>query len=92
MICLTPYAGCVPPIMFRKHGGQLFSRTPYSLFQTDRPSSAKYSILSAEEETLVQLGARLYLMSDDMGDHPLMIALPSGTARTRPKLTSDAYR
>ncbi len=77
--------------MFRKHGGQLFSRTPFSVFHTDRPSSAKYSILSAEEEKLAQLGACLRLMSDDMGDHPLVIALPSGAARTRPKLTSDAY-
>ena len=62
------------------------------MFHTDRPSSAKYNILSAEEEKLAQLGACLCLMSDDMGDHPLMIALPSGAARTRPKLTSDAYR
>ncbi len=79
--------------MFKKHGGQLFSRTPYLVFHTDRPSSAKYNILSAEEEKLAQLGACLHLMSDDMGDdHPLMIALPSGAARTRPKLTSNAYR
>ena len=27
-----------------------------------------------------QLGARLYLVSDDMGDHPVMIALPPGRA------------
>ncbi len=42
----------------------------------DRPSSAEYDILSAEEETPEQLGARLHLMSDDTGDHPVMIALP----------------
>ena len=89
---MTPCAGCVPPIIFRKHGGLLFSRTPYSVFHIDRPSSAKYNILSAEEEKLAQLGACLRLMSDDMGDHPLMIALPSGAARPRPKLTSYAYR
>ncbi len=64
------------------------------MFHTNRLSSAKYNILSAEEEKLAQLelGACLRLMSDDMGDHSLMIALPSGAARTRPKLTSDAYR
>jgi hypothetical protein len=69
--------------MFRKYGGQLFSITPYSVFHTDRPSSAKYNILSAEEEKLAQLGAWLRLMSDDMGNHLLMIVLPSGAARTR---------
>jgi hypothetical protein len=74
--------------MFRKHGGQLFSRTPYSVFHTDRPSNAKHSILSAEEEELAQLRALLCLISGDMGDHPLMTALPSGAARTRPKLTA----
>ena len=78
--------------MLRKHGGQLFSRTPYAVFHTDRPSSAKYNILSAEKEKFAQLGMSLRLMSEDMGDHPLMIALHSETARTRPKLTSDAYR
>ena len=59
---------------------------------TDRPSSTKYNTLSAEEVKLAQLGACLRLMSDDRGDHLPMIALPSGAARTRPKLTSDAYR
>ncbi len=78
--------------MPRKHVGQLFSRTPYSVFHTDRSSGAKYNILSAEEEKLAQLGARIRLISDDVGGHPVMIALPSGAARTRPKLTSDAYR
>jgi hypothetical protein len=62
------------------------------VFHTDRPSSAKYKILSAEEEKLAQLGACLRLMSGDMGDHLLMIALLSGAARTRPKLTSNTYR
>jgi hypothetical protein len=52
----------------------------------------KYNILSAEEEKLAQLGACLRLMSDNIGNNPLMIALPSGAARTRPKRTSDAYR
>jgi hypothetical protein len=60
--------------------GQHCSRTPYSVFHTDRPSSAEYDILSAEEEMPKQLGARLQLMSDDMGDHPVMIALPPGSA------------
>ncbi len=78
------------PIMFRKHGGQLFSRTPYSVIHIDYPSSGKHNMLSAVEEKLAQLEACLRLMSDDMGDHALMIALPSGAARTRPKLTSDA--
>jgi hypothetical protein len=45
LYCLTPCAGCVPLIMFRKHGGQLFSRTPYSVFHTDRPIIAKYNII-----------------------------------------------
>jgi hypothetical protein len=40
------------------------------------PSSAEYYILSAEEETPELLGARLHLMSDDIGDRPVMIALP----------------
>ena len=48
------------------------------MLQTDRPSSAVYDILSAEEETPEQLGARFDIMSDDMGDHPVMIALPPG--------------
>jgi hypothetical protein len=30
-------------------------------------------------------------MSDDTGDHLLMIKLPSGASRTRPKLTSNDY-
>ena len=46
------------------------------MLHTNRPSSAEYDILSAEEETPEQLGARLHLMSDDMGDHPVMIVLP----------------
>jgi hypothetical protein len=55
--------------MFGKHGGQLFSRMPYSMFHTDRPSSVNYNFLSAEEDLLAQLGACLRLMSDDMGDN-----------------------
>ena len=76
--CLIPCAGCVLLITFRKCVGQPYSRTPYSVLHTDRPSSTEYYILSAEEDTPEQLGARLHLMSDDMGDHPVMIALPSG--------------
>ncbi len=49
--------------------GQHDSRTPYSVLHTDRPSSAEYVILSAEEVTPEQLGARLHLMSDDMGNY-----------------------
>ncbi len=60
--------------------GKHDSRAPYSVLHTDRPSSAEYDILSAEEETPEQLGARLHLMSDDMGDHLVMIALPPGRA------------
>ncbi len=47
----------------------------------DCPSSAEYDILSAEEETEEtpeQLGMRLHLMSDDMSDHPAVVALPLG--------------
>jgi hypothetical protein len=69
----------------------LMQNTLLSL-HTDRPSSAEHNVLSAEEATLAQLGARLRLMSDDMGDHPVMIALPSGGAHTRPRLTGDIYR
>ncbi len=47
------------------------------MLHTDRPSSAEYDILSAEEETPVQLWARLYLMSDGMSDHFVIIALPT---------------
>ena len=78
--CLTSCAGCVLLITFRKCVGQPYSRTPYSVPHIDRPSSAEYDILSAEEETPEQLGARLHLMSNDMGDHPVMIALPPGRA------------
>ncbi len=38
-------------ITSRKCVGQPYSRTPYSVLHTDRPSSAEYDILSAEEET-----------------------------------------
>ncbi len=48
------------------------------MLHTDHPSSAKYDIFSAEEETPEQLRARLYLMPDDVGDHLVMIALPPG--------------
>ncbi len=48
------------------------------MLHTDRPSSAEYDILSAEEETPEQLGARLHLMSDDKGDHLVMIELLPG--------------
>jgi hypothetical protein len=90
---LAPCAGCKPQSMLRKHGAELLSRTPCSVFHTDRPSSAKYSILSAEEEKLALLGACLRpIMSGDMGDRHLMIALASGAARTRPKPTSNVYR
>ncbi len=66
-------------ITFRKCAGQPYSRAPYSALYTNRSSSAEYGILSAEEEPPEQLGARLYLISDDMEDHPLMIALPPGS-------------
>ncbi len=56
--------------MFRQH----YSRPPYSFLHTDR----QFDILSAEEEMPEQLGARLHLMSDDMGDQRVMIALPPG--------------
>ncbi len=76
--CLTPCAGCVLLITFRKCVWKPYSRTPYSVFHTDRPSSAEYDILSAEEKMPKQLGARLHLMSDDMGDHHVMIVQPLG--------------
>ncbi len=58
--------------------GQHYSTAPYSVLRTDRPGSgsAEYGILSAEEETPEHLGARLHLMSGDMGDNTAMIALP----------------
>jgi hypothetical protein len=59
----------------------------FSLLQTYRPSNAEYAILSAEEGTPEQLVARLHLMSDDMGYHPVKITLPSWAARTRPNAT-----
>ncbi len=40
------------------------------MLHTDHPS--------AEEETPEQLGARLHLISDDMGEHLVMIPLPPG--------------
>ncbi len=49
--------------------GQHYSRAPYSVIHTGRASSAEYDILSAEEDTPGQRGARLHLMSGDMGDH-----------------------
>ncbi len=65
--------------------GQHCSRAPYSVLHTDRPSSAEYDLLSAEEETPDQLGARLHFMTGDMGEHPVMIALPAPrAARARP--------
>jgi hypothetical protein len=39
----------------------------------DRPSSAECDIVSAEEKTPEQLGVNIHLMSDDTGDHPVMI-------------------
>jgi hypothetical protein len=81
---LKPCARCVLLIAFRKCVGQPYSRIPYSVLHTDRPSSAVYDILSAEKETPEQLGARLHFMSDDIGDHPARIALPLRAARTRP--------
>jgi hypothetical protein len=62
-------------ITFRERVGQHYGRTPNSVLHADRPSSAEYDILSAEKETPEQLGACLHLMSDDLGDHPVMIAL-----------------
>ncbi len=73
---LAHCAGCVLLITFSKCAWRHYSRTPY--FVLDRPSSAGYGILRAEEEVPEQLGARLHLVSDDMGDHPAMIALPPG--------------
>ncbi len=49
-------------------------------FSSVQFSSAEYDILSAEKETPEQLGARLHLMADDMGDHPVLTALPPGRA------------
>ncbi len=59
------------------------------MLHTDRPSGAEYDILSAEEEIPEQLEARLNL---DMGDHPVMIALPSRAARTWPWPAGDDDR
>jgi hypothetical protein len=76
--CLAPFAGFVLLITFRKYVGQLYSRAPCSVLHTDYPSSVEHDILSAEEETPAQLGARLHLMSNDMCGLPLMIAMPLG--------------
>ncbi len=38
--CLTPCPGCVLLVTFRKCVGQPYSRAPYSVLYTDRPSSA----------------------------------------------------
>jgi hypothetical protein len=63
------------------------------MLHTDRPSSAEYgkTVLSAEKETPEQFGARLHLMSNDMGDHHLMIALLPGprTHGRSPLVTGD---
>ena len=59
MLLITSFSKCV---------GQPYSRTPYSVLHTDRPSSTEDDILSAEEETPEQLQARFHLMSDDIGD------------------------
>jgi hypothetical protein len=61
-----------------------------SQLDTDRPSIAEHDILSAEEETPKQLGARLQLMSDDMCDHPVMIALPPGPRARGPSPPATA--
>jgi hypothetical protein len=65
-------------ITFRKFVVQHYIRYLYSVLHTDRPSSAEYDILSAEEEMPEKPGARLYLMSGNMENHPEMIALPPG--------------
>ncbi len=92
--CLTTFAGRVLLITFRKIVGLPYSRTSYSVLHTNRPSSAEYDILSTEEETPEQPGARIHLMSEDMGGHPAMIALPPGPrARGRsPPATAIAKR
>ena len=59
--CLTPCAGCVLLITFKKCAGQPYIRTPYSVLHTDRPRISEYDILSAEEETPEKLGARLFI-------------------------------
>ncbi len=65
--------------------GQHYSRTPYTALHTDRPSSAENGILSAEKKyTRAALGAFLYHAGRDMGDNPVMIALPPRAARMRP--------
>ncbi len=65
--CLTPCYMLL--ITFKKCLGKHYSRKSYSVLHTDRPSSAEY-------DTLKQLGARLHLMSGDIGSHLAMIALP----------------
>ncbi len=65
--------------------------TLLGVFHTDRPSSAEHDILSAEKKTPEQLGARLHFMSDDMGDHAVMIALlpgPRARGRSPPATTT----
>jgi hypothetical protein len=53
-------------VTFRKYVGQHYSKAPYLVLLTDRPSSAEHDSLSAEEETPEQLEARLHYLSGDM--------------------------
>jgi hypothetical protein len=48
------------------------------MLHTDPPSSAEYYTLSAGEEAPAQFGARFRLMSGNLGDFVVMIALPPG--------------
>lgn len=76
--CFAPCAGCVLPVTYRRCDGQPNrSSKPYSVLRNNRPSSAGWDILSVDEDNLARLGDYLHLMSGDMGDHSIMIALPS---------------
>ena len=75
----APCAGCVLPVTYMKCDGQPNrSSKPYSVLRNYRPSSAGWGILSVDEDNLARLGDHLHLMSGDMGDHSIMIVLPSG--------------
>ena len=72
--------GCVLLITFIKCVEQVGSLAEHLTRCLYRSSEKRGNdILSADEETLEQLGARLRLMSDDIGDNPVTIALLPGS-------------
>ncbi len=82
--CLIPCAGCVLLITFKKLLGSTTAEHLTRCFIPTVRVAQNMISQAPKEETLERLGARLHLMSDDMGDHPMMIALrPGPRARGR---------